>query len=720
MKLEKGLTCLTGMILSLAAAVGGVGCLVSAFSLNPDNTAVLGCFFAFWAVFVCVCFSFRRGGLVLLAVSALLAGYLVRLGTVERELESLLHRISIFYNNAYGWGILRWSAADLTGTPVTGGLALVGAAVITPVGRTVCRRKMLFPSAVAAFLPLAACFVVTDTVPKEPWLFLLLAALGILLLTQAVRQRSAADGLRLTALLMIPVLLASALLLRLTPRESYELHVNSLQQTLLSWMQKLPFVAQTPSGDLVISIDGDTGSRVDLSSVGPKARMRYAVMDVVSDTGQLLYLRGQSFDVYTGLSWEASRYATGEDPYWPSALTEAGSVHITTRAARPLRYIPYYLESSRYTFTNGALENPALDTGYVYDQFFFSPDSLLPPTPRPYADTLTDPLIQQCLSLPAGTLSRAQTLLRQILPEKALSEEEIAERILEYVQSSAAYDLDTPRMPGEESDFALWFLEESDTGYCVHFATAATVLLRAAGIPARYVTGYTAWVDSGIRKTVTADKAHAWVEYLDSLHGWRILDATPEAGIDQPEPTTEPTETGVTIPPTVPPEPTETAPPTETTDPTESGTAPEATEATRPTQTEPGASALPGASGNGGANRSVLPAVLTVLACAIGIPGAAALQYFLRLRFRRRRLSRGSPNRQGLYRWRLVRYYGRVLGLMPPPELEELAEKAAFSQHTLTAGELAQFDRWLEQARQSLNRRPFLPRILLRLIFAME
>lgn len=715
MKIEKGFTCLSGIVLSLMAAAGGVGCLVTAFFLDSVPVSLLAWVFVLWAVFACVCFSFRRGGLVLLAVSALVLGYLIREGTLVLELESLLYRISVIYNNAYNWGILRWSGAELTRVPVTGGLVLVGVTIITLVSRTVCRQKMLLPAAAAAFLPLAACFVVTDTIPGNLWLFLLIGALGILLLTQAVRHRSAADGLRLTALLMIPVLLASMLLLRLAPRESYEQRANSLQQTLLSWVQKLPFVVETPSGELTVSIDGSTGSQVNLASVGPKTRMRYAVMDVVADTGQLLYLRGQSFDVYTGQSWEISEYATGDDPFWPTAIMEAGTVRVTTRAPRSLRYIPYYLQRNQYTFANGTVANPGKETGYEYAQL----STVLLYKSELYAPYKDSPLAQQCLSLPQDTLRRAQPILWQILKGGDLTQKDTVERILNYVRSSAAYDLDTPRMPDEESDFALWFLEESDTGYCVHFATAATVLLRTAGIPARYVTGYTVWVDSGIRKTVTADKAHAWVEYLDTQRGWLILDPTPEVGIDQPEtePSTEPTENTVFIPPVVPTEPTET---TEATEPTETEAPTGASETTEPTQTQPGTSPLPGASGDGGGDRSVLPPVLTVLACAVGIPGAAALQYFLRIRFRRRRMGKGNPNRQGLYRWQLVRYYGRAVGLTQPPELEELAEKAAFSQHTLTAEELAQFDHWLEQARQTLNRHPFLPRVLLRLIFAIE
>ncbi|MDD6200630.1 MAG: hypothetical protein PUB93_05115, partial [Firmicutes bacterium] len=114
MKIEKGFTCLSGIVLSLMAAAGGVGCLVTAFFLDSVPVSLLAWVFVLWAVFACVCFSFRRGGLVLLAVSALVLGYLIREGTLVLELESLLYRISVIYNNAYNWGILRWSGAELT------------------------------------------------------------------------------------------------------------------------------------------------------------------------------------------------------------------------------------------------------------------------------------------------------------------------------------------------------------------------------------------------------------------------------------------------------------------------------------------------------------------------------------------------------------------------------------------------------------------------------
>ena len=101
-----------------------------------------------------------------------------------------------------------------------------------------------------------------------------------------------------------------------------------------------------------------------------------------------------------------------------------------------------------------------------------------------------------------------------------------ARAIAKYVSKSKTYSLDTPRAP-EGEDFALWFLRESDTGYCVHFTTATVLLLRAAGIPARYVTGYYFKTTAGQWADVTEDDAHAWVEYYIDGMGWQIMDATP-------------------------------------------------------------------------------------------------------------------------------------------------------------------------------------------------
>ena len=79
------------------------------------------------------------------------------------------------------------------------------------------------------------------------------------------------------------------------------------------------------------------------------------------------------------------------------------------------------------------------------------------------------------------------------------------------------------------------FLIGSKQGYCVQFASALTLLLRAQGIPARYVEGYVAsdfLRDDSVRgafiyqQTIRDYNAHAWVEVWFDGIGWVTYEAT--------------------------------------------------------------------------------------------------------------------------------------------------------------------------------------------------
>ncbi|MGG2397064.1 DUF3488 and DUF4129 domain-containing transglutaminase family protein [Pseudomonas sp. SH1-B] len=72
------------------------------------------------------------------------------------------------------------------------------------------------------------------------------------------------------------------------------------------------------------------------------------------------------------------------------------------------------------------------------------------------------------------------------------------------------------------------FLFDTRNGFCAHYAGAMTFVLRAAGIPARVVTGYQGGElnPSGNYIQVRQFDAHAWVEYWQPGQGWRSVDPT--------------------------------------------------------------------------------------------------------------------------------------------------------------------------------------------------
>ena len=130
-----------------------------------------------------------------------------------------------------------------------------------------------------------------------------------------------------------------------------------------------------------------------------------------------------------------------------------------------------------------------------------------------------------------------QQVLERLQPEidRAATTHDKIMVVVDYLAEHYAYTY-TPTKPEDPESSALdAFLTETKDGYCVQFATAATLLLRGAGLPARYVQGYvTGDLYSGkdedgnlvYSSSVKDRNAHAWVEvYIDGL-GWRTYEAT--------------------------------------------------------------------------------------------------------------------------------------------------------------------------------------------------
>jgi len=109
----------------------------------------------------------------------------------------------------------------------------------------------------------------------------------------------------------------------------------------------------------------------------------------------------------------------------------------------------------------------------------------------------------------------------------------VVNMIRKYFSESFSYSLEvSPLTKGD--NFVESFLRDKE-GYEIHFATLATLLLREAGIPARYVEGYyLSSKDTDIytkMKSITFDVpdsyAHAWVEVYEDGIGWLPTEVTP-------------------------------------------------------------------------------------------------------------------------------------------------------------------------------------------------
>ncbi|MGE1062221.1 transglutaminase-like domain-containing protein [Megasphaera paucivorans] len=144
------------------------------------------------------------------------------------------------------------------------------------------------------------------------------------------------------------------------------------------------------------------------------------------------------------------------------------------------------------------------------------------------------------LQVPKGILGRFSKDFPIIQVQTEEERQQFITDLQQYFQNHYTYTRSPGRVP-KGKDFVSYFLNESHAGYCTYFASAATLILRQAGIPARYVVGYAIpkqAVEAGSVMasddgqpihafTVTDKQAHAWVEIYEDGWGWRPVDFTP-------------------------------------------------------------------------------------------------------------------------------------------------------------------------------------------------
>lgn len=114
----------------------------------------------------------------------------------------------------------------------------------------------------------------------------------------------------------------------------------------------------------------------------------------------------------------------------------------------------------------------------------------------------------------------------------------IMQNVLNALWKDNRYSFDLDKVPAGRDDVE-YFMFEQHKGFCTHFASAATLLLRMNGIPARYATGYLV-VPSDFKKNedgtwtavVTDERAHAWTEVFYDNLGFCPVETTPPQYIE--------------------------------------------------------------------------------------------------------------------------------------------------------------------------------------------
>ncbi|MDE6851657.1 MAG: transglutaminase-like domain-containing protein [Lachnospiraceae bacterium] len=296
-------------------------------------------------------------------------------------------------------------------------------------------------------------------------------------------------------------------------------NVSRLQIQQRDMEKELRTIIETKGQQLRGLLGLDSGGY--LSNVAPKYLNKPVFEVTVSDKPEdSLYLRGFVGDMYQNGKWKASTEIQKENGSRRNGIWEG-------------KY-----NNSRYTkFISGERDISIHYTKlgkrskYLYMPYSESSD----------ANEINTKERELCL----GGKDDELKLYRELAEEMNESSLRINQYLIMDIQSvlwrNADYSLELDSLPGNQ-DYAEYFLFYSQKGYCEHFATAGTLLLRNMEYIARYVSGYRISPDSFTKNkdgTYTAEvldsDAHAWSEVWVRESYWLPQEMTP-SGEDSQEP----------------------------------------------------------------------------------------------------------------------------------------------------------------------------------------
>ena len=236
------------------------------------------------------------------------------------------------------------------------------------------------------------------------------------------------------------------------------------------------------------------------------------------------YWRGPVLSNFDGRTWTAGQVHLAEAPPAPrggvayryTVLLEPHQRHWLFALETPARRPPQ---------ANFSSDGHLLSASPVRNRLRYEMVSIADARPDAREDPL---LLRLALRIPTGYNPKAMALAGE-WRRAARDEDEVLARAIEFFRSGQfSYTLEPPLLGRDSVDE---FLFSTRTGFCEHFSSAFVFLMRAAGLPARVVTGYQGGDPNPVDGilTVRQSDAHAWAEVFVAGRGWLRVDPTAAA-----------------------------------------------------------------------------------------------------------------------------------------------------------------------------------------------
>jgi len=147
-------------------------------------------------------------------------------------------------------------------------------------------------------------------------------------------------------------------------------------------------------------------------------------------------------------------------------------------------------------------------------------------TRRALDPQLARPTRRRASALPPAGNPRTRALAERLAAESTSTGDLIDHTLAWFAARDFVYTLSPPASANR--DRVDQFLFDDRAGFCEHYASALVWLMRAAGVPARVVTGYLGGEHAlyGDYWIIRDADAHAWAEVWRDEVGWQRVDAT--------------------------------------------------------------------------------------------------------------------------------------------------------------------------------------------------
>lgn len=350
-------------------------------------------------------------------------------------------------------------------------------------------------------------FLYTQNIAVALVMFLALAVITTTVVGFSAPQRPLRANLRTAGLLLGYAAPVALLLFLLFPRVQGPMW--GLPQDAQSGITGLS--DSMAPGDLAQLAQSDAlAFRAEFADRIPAPRQRYWRGPVLSDFDGRTWTAGQ---VHLAAALPAPRDGT---TYLYTVLLEPHQRNWLFALESPARRPPYASFSS---------DGQLLSASPVRNRLRYEMVSVADARPDAREDPL---LLRRALRIPPGYNPRARALAAE-WRGAARNDDQILARAIDFFRTGRyAYTLEPPLLGRESVDE---FLFSTRAGFCEHFASAFVFLMRAAGLPARVVTGYQGGDPNPVDGilTVRQSDAHAWAEVFVAGRGWLRVDPTAAA-----------------------------------------------------------------------------------------------------------------------------------------------------------------------------------------------